>query len=120
MAQYEQHAIACINPRKKDTKLDLESIPSKVIEYASNKTLIISTYNEKLYEIFSDNILYYRDKEELKNLIIEVENSKEDDKKYKKLIDNTYKIVKQRYSEDVLADKLSTFFKSLLRINKKI
>ena len=120
MAQYEQHAIACINPRKKDAKLDLESIPSKVIEYASNKTLIISTYNEKLYEIFSDNILYYRDKEELKNLIIEVENNKEDDKKYKKLIDNTYKIVKQRYSEDVLADKLSTFFKSLLRINKKI
>lgn len=119
MAQYEQHAIACINPRRKDTKLDKESIPSKVVEYASNKSLIISSYNDKIFDMFKENIVYFYNKEELKDVLVGVLKNR-DDKKYKKFIDNNYKVVKEKYSEDVIVEKLNVFFLELLRTDKKL
>ena len=117
MAQYEQYAIACINPRRKDPKLDSESIPSKVIEYASNKALIISTYNDKLYDIFEDNIIYYHTPDELKDVLHNVLKNRED-KNFKKNVDSNYKVIKENYSEDVIVNKLSDFFNELLRKTK--
>lgn len=57
----EQHAIANINPRPFNKKLDDESVPSKLLEYLSSGVPTISTVHSKLYDIFKDDVFWIKD-----------------------------------------------------------
>ena len=53
-----RNSIANINPRPLDKKLDEESVPSKLIEYLSVGTPVISTKYPKLYSLFKDDVTW--------------------------------------------------------------
>ena len=53
---YMRNSIANINPRPLDTKMDNESVPSKLLEYLSIGTPVISTKYPKLYSTFKDDV----------------------------------------------------------------
>ena len=55
---FEKKAIANINPRPLDDKLDEESVPSKLLEYLASGRPTISTKHPKLYEIFKDDVFW--------------------------------------------------------------
>ena len=55
---YMRNSIANINPRPLDKKLDEESVPSKLIEYLSVGTPVISTKYPKLYSLFKDDVTW--------------------------------------------------------------
>ena len=55
---YEQHAIACINPRPFTEDLDRFSIPSKTLEYMSNGRPVISVKNSILQNKFPDEVIW--------------------------------------------------------------
>ena len=53
---YMRNSIANINPRPLDNKMDNESVPSKLLEYLSIGTPVISTKFPKLYSTFKDDV----------------------------------------------------------------
>ena len=53
---YMRNSIANINPRPLDPKMDEESVPSKLLEYLSIGTPVISTKFPKLYSTFKDDV----------------------------------------------------------------
>lgn len=55
---YEKNSIANLNPRPLNAKLDKESVPSKLLEYLSIETPIITTKYEKFYGPFKDNLFW--------------------------------------------------------------
>lgn len=61
VSQYENHSIANINPRPFVEEIDKYSVPSKVIEYSSKNSLIISGYSSELKKYFENNIYWISD-----------------------------------------------------------
>lgn len=55
---YMRNSIANINPRPLDGKLDNESVPSKLLEYLSIGTPVISTKYPKLYSTFKEDVTW--------------------------------------------------------------
>lgn len=55
---YLRNSIANINPRPLDPDLDKESVPSKLLEYLSIGTPVISTKYPKLYGLFKDDVTW--------------------------------------------------------------
>ena len=55
---YMRNSIANINPRPLDYKMDNESVPSKLLEYLSIGTPVISTKFPKLYATFKDDVTW--------------------------------------------------------------
>ena len=55
---YMRNSIANINPRPLDPKMDNESVPSKLLEYLSIGTPVISTKFPKLFSTFKDDITW--------------------------------------------------------------
>ena len=55
---YMRNSIANINPRPLDAKMDNESVPSKLLEYLSIGTPVISTKYPKLYSTFKDDVYW--------------------------------------------------------------
>ena len=55
---YLRNAIANINPRPLNDELDKESVPSKLLEYLSIGTPVISTKYPKLYNLFKDDVTW--------------------------------------------------------------
>ena len=55
---YLRNSIANINPRPLNPKLDKESVPSKLLEYLSIGTPVISTKYPKLYGLFKDDVTW--------------------------------------------------------------
>ena len=53
---YMRNSIANINPRPLDPKMDNESVPSKLLEYLSIGTPVISTKFPRLFSTFKDDI----------------------------------------------------------------
>lgn len=58
---YERNAIANINPRPLNSKIDNESVPSKLLEYLSNDVPVLSTKFPKLYGPFKDDVYWIED-----------------------------------------------------------
>ena len=55
---YLRNAIANINPRPLNSDLDKESVPSKLLEYLSIGTPVISTKYPKFYGLFKDDVTW--------------------------------------------------------------
>ena len=55
---YLRNSIANINPRPVNPDLDKESVPSKLLEYLSIGTPVISTKYPKLYSLFKDDVTW--------------------------------------------------------------
>mgnify|MGYP003290193952 CR=1 FL=1 len=55
---YMRNAIANINPRPLNKKMDSESVPSKLLEYLSLGIPVISTKYDKLYGPFKDDVTW--------------------------------------------------------------
>ena len=55
---YMRNSIANINPRPLDNKMDSESVPSKLLEYLSIGTPVISTKFPKFYSLFKDDVTW--------------------------------------------------------------
>ena len=55
---YLRNSIANINPRPLNNKIDSESVPSKLLEYLSIGTPVISTKYPKLYNLFKDDVTW--------------------------------------------------------------
>ena len=55
---YLRNSIANINPRPLNSDLDRESVPSKLLEYLSIGTPVISTKYPKLYGLFKDDVTW--------------------------------------------------------------
>ena len=53
---YMRNSIANINPRPLDPKMDNESVPSKLLEYLSIGTPVISTKFPRLFSTFKDDV----------------------------------------------------------------
>ena len=68
---YMRNSIANINPRPLDKKLDNEFVPSKLLEYLSIGTPLISTKYPKFYSLFKDDVTWIEgnDIEALKSTI---------------------------------------------------
>lgn len=111
MYGYEQHAIACINPRRYDEKLDKESIPSKVLEYAGNKALIISTFSKELENVFKESIIWVNEDTSLVNAINFANTLKVNQKI--KYVNSVYEIATDKYSITHQGTKLFDFISSL-------
>jgi glycosyltransferase involved in cell wall biosynthesis len=55
---YLRNSIANINPRPVNPDLDKESVPSKLLEYLSIGTPVISTKYPKFYSLFKDDVTW--------------------------------------------------------------
>lgn len=78
----EHNAYININPRPYSSKLDKESVPSKLIEYFASGVPVVSTMHTRIYELFSDNAIWLMDDSE-HNLVKTIETI--DDYDYKEL-----------------------------------
>ena len=107
MLAYEQQAIACVNPRRKDPALENESIPSKVIEYISSKSQVISVENKKLHDIFGDNIIWCNSEDLTSKIRYAIKNQNKEIVKEK--IDNAYNIANKNYSFKTIGKKIDQF-----------
>ncbi|MGI6713708.1 MAG: glycosyltransferase [Bacilli bacterium] len=61
VANFATHSLASLNPRPLDSKRDLQSFPSKVLQYLSMGTPVISTKHPRLYDLFKDEVLWLKD-----------------------------------------------------------
>lgn len=78
---YMRNSIANINPRPLNEQIDKESVPSKLLEYLSVGTPVISTKYPKLYSTFKDDVSWIEGNslEDMKNALenYNVENQSE-------------------------------------------
>ena len=70
---YMRNSVANINPRPLDAKLDNESVPSKLLEYLSIGTPVISTKYPKLYSTFKDDVAWI-DGNEIDSMLIALQS----------------------------------------------
>lgn len=109
VSNYENHSIANINPRPFMEQIDKYSIPSKVIEYSSKNSLIISGYSSELKNVFDDSILWIDENNSLCQRMQEALSSK------KEMINATKAISEKEFSLEVNNKKLQDFLSNILK-----
>lgn len=113
--EYENDAVACVNPRPYNEDLDRFSIPSKTIEYLYSNSLTISLKNTKLMHRFNDAAIWVNSNEisDLKTALLEAANM--DVNKRKKMIANANAIAKDLYSLSSVAKQIQSFLANFIR-----
>ena len=108
----EQHALANINPRPLDSKLDNESIPSKMLDYLASGVPTISTKHPRLYELFKKDVYWIEDSstEGIRKAIIDFLDAPSSEKNKKALSAKTK--VYSMYGSLVQGEGISHFLKS--------
>ncbi|MGM9874083.1 MAG: glycosyltransferase [Bacilli bacterium] len=110
---YEENSLASINPRNVKEDIDKYSVPSKVIEYLSSRTIVISTKSTILHKIFKNEIIWLEEPIEdslfsaLKKVMEMSEQEKEEIK------NNGYKKVNELYSLTKVNNKIDLFINNL-------
>ena len=109
VSDYENHSIANINSRPFMEQIDKYSIPSKVIEYSSKNSLIISGYSSELKNVFNDSILWIDESNSLSQRMQEALSSK------KEMINAAKAISEKEFSLEVNNKKLQDFLSNILK-----
>lgn len=110
LQSYEDNSIANINPRPLTKDFDAYCIPSKVIEYATSKSVTISTHHSILYKTFGSSIIWSKDDE--KSLTETIEKVAEMSKiERNKIIIRANNIAEKTYS----INKVSLLIKDFLK-----
>ena len=115
---FEKNAIANINPRPLNSKLDEESVPSKLLEYLASGKPTISTKHPKLYEIFKNDVFWIEDdsKEGIKKALEEFSGSNK--LKLKKMASTALVKVYELYGTNEQGKSISHFINSLSKSEK--
>lgn len=110
---YELNAIANINPRPLDTKLDKESVPSKLLEYFSTGIPTISTKFPMFSKIFKDDTTWIEGNtiEDIQNAIAKFEACDYQIQKQKALTAKNK--VFEFYGLEIQGDSITHFLKTL-------
>lgn len=111
--KYENHSIANINPRPFMEEIDKYSVPSKVIEYSSKNSIIISGYSSKLKSSFQNNILWIDRENTLPKLLEEA--YKLDSEAREEIINKTKSISRKEFSFNSVNKKLDEFISKLIK-----
>ena len=111
----ENNAIANINPRPYDDKLDKYSIPSKTIEYLSSGALTISVRNSELQKRFSDCAIWINsnDTEDLKAAMEKALSMSESERK--KVAEKAKNTAKSLYSFEKIGKLLTDFLSNFVK-----
>jgi hypothetical protein len=109
VTQYENHSIANINPRPFMEEMDKYSVPSKVIEYSSKNSLIISGYCLELKDVFSDSILWVDQENDLYKRMKEALTSN------RTIINKVKAISENEFSFQTINKKLQEFLLNFLK-----
>lgn len=113
--EYEQHSLACINPRPFSEDFDRFSIPSKTLEYMSMGRPVISVKNTILMEKFPDQVIWTETgrKNDLKDAMQKVIDMKESEREKmgKELKNRVLKL----YSLESFANNIQPFLLNFLK-----
>ena len=110
--KYENNAIANINPRPFMDEFDRYSIPSKVIEYSSKDSLIISGFSSELKDSFDDSILWIDEQNSLEKRLLEA--YKLDSKVRKEMISRMKSIYEKEFSFESANKKIDDFISKII------
>ena len=114
LIKYESKAIANINPRPLNNKIDSESIPSKLIEYLSVQRPVISTKIPQFFDNFKEYI-YWVNAKDLKEFTKELENFDDNLKEeYDQKAIKATNLLFSLYGIEVQAKKINHFIESLI------
>lgn len=111
VVEYENSSIANINPRPFMETLDKDSIPSKVIEYSSKNSLVISGTSTPLKRVFQDSIFWIDENNSLDELLKKVIDL--DEKMRKSLIEKMNDISKDNFSLEANNKKINLFLQKV-------
>lgn len=112
LQNYENNSIANINPRPLTTDFDAYCIPSKVIEYATSKSITISTHHSILYKTFGSSLVWTKDDEKSLTDIIE-QVAKMSKTERDKKINRANRIAEDNYSINKVSVMLKDFLKTV-------
>ena len=109
VSEYENHSIANINPRPFMEQIDKYSIPSKVIEYSSKNSLIISGYSSELKNVFNESILWIDENNSLSQRMQEALTIK------REMINDAKVISEKEFSLEANNKKLQDFLSNICK-----
>ena len=110
---YLRNAIANINPRPLNEKQDRESVPSKLLEYLSIGTPVISTKYPKFYGLFKDDVTWI-DGNDVESMKIALESYNiNNQEQYLKKAATARRKVFEFYSLSVQAESIDHFLASI-------
>ena len=109
--KYENGSIANINPRPFIENIDSFSIPSKVIEYSSKNSLLISGISTSLKEDFKDSILWVDDIHSLSNRMSEAYSMNIMERN--NFINDMNRVSKENFSKEITNSKINNFIAKL-------
>ena len=110
---YLRNSIANINPRPLNPEMDRESVPSKLLEYLSIGTPVISTKYPRLYSLFKDDVSWIdgNDVESMK-VALELYNTTNQEMYLKKAATARRKVF-EFYGLDVQAESIDHFLAAI-------
>ena len=110
---YLRNSIANINPRPLNPEMDRESVPSKLLEYLSIGTPVISTKYPRLYSLFKDDVSWIdgNDVESMK-VALELYNTTNQEIYLKKAATARRKVF-EFYGLDVQAESIDHFLAAI-------
>ena len=116
---YMRYSIANINPRPLDPQIDNESVPSKLLEYLSIGTPVISTKYPKLYSTFKDDVSWIEGTgvEAMKIALVSYDISKQEN--YMKKAATARRKVFEFYGLDVQAESIDHFLAEINSSNNR-
>lgn len=110
---YENFSIANINPRPFMEDIDKYSVPSKVIEYSSKNSLVISGPSTPLREEFRSSIFWFDERHPLSERIYEVYKTGRFTRTA--MINDMNEICEKRFSINAVSKKMDRFLSVVLK-----
>jgi len=116
---YMRNAIANINPRPLDKKMDRESVPSKLLEYLSIGVPTISTKYARFYGLFKEDVVWIdgNDVDSIKKVLEEYNLANQDI--YLKKAATARRKVFEFYGLTIQSDSINHFLTSINSDNKR-
>lgn len=112
-ASMENGAALLVNPRRNDQKLDLESIPSKMLEYLTTESPILSTPNPFLQDDYPNDVNWLPNSGERAIETFLLDHLDANGNLINLVKNNARQKVIAEYGETAISEKLQSFLASL-------